>query len=241
MKILIWISSFFIIVGIPNAIIIPFGLKFGAIPTVLLSGAAYATAKALCKKWDEHQADKKNKDTEHTENADTAESDYTVVVEIPEIPEVKTEVVGTDDKKHSFKNIHICKGTTAALIIISLLLASSVVGNIYQAQINTTLQDTITKNENKITTMQQDLATKNQNLLEYRDEIYDLKNEIYELENSYEEKIAFYNKYVVIVSDDNTNQYHKYGCKYCDTSSFWVYNVKAARDRGYSPCRTCCY
>ena len=222
MKILIWISSFFIIVGIPNAIIIPFGLKFGAIPTVLLSGAAYATAKALCKKWDEHKANKKDiktdniQNTENTENTDTSESDYTVVAEISDIPKVEAEFVGGDDTKHSFRKLHIGKGTTAALIIISLLLASSVVGNIYQAQINTTLQDTITKNENKITTMQQDLATKNQNLLKYRDEIYELKNEIYELKNSYEKKIAFYEQSTVIVPDDNTNKYHIYGCKYCN-------------------------
>lgn len=50
---------------------------------------------------------------------------------------------------------------------------------------------------------------------------------------------SFFDKYVVFVSDDGTNLYHKYGCNDFNTSSFWTYNKAAAIDKGYKQCPEC--
>ena len=54
-----------------------------------------------------------------------------------------------------------------------------------------------------------------------------------------ESKLKFYEKYIVVVSDDGTKQYHTYGCSKFDGSSFWAFNIDAAVDKGYSPCSYC--
>ena len=54
-----------------------------------------------------------------------------------------------------------------------------------------------------------------------------------------ESKLKFYEKYIVVVSDDGTKQYHTYGCSKFDGSSFWAFNINAAVDKGYSPCSYC--
>ena len=55
-----------------------------------------------------------------------------------------------------------------------------------------------------------------------------------------ENELNFYERYVVVVSDDGTNLYHKYGCADFDDSYFWAYNVEAAEGRGYVPHKKCC-
>ena len=51
--------------------------------------------------------------------------------------------------------------------------------------------------------------------------------------------LQFYEEYVVFVSDDGTNRYHKYGCSKFDDAYFWAFNVDAAIDKGYTPCPHC--
>jgi hypothetical protein len=80
-------------------------------------------------------------------------------------------------------------------------------------------------------------------------EIDELLGTIEELEISMEElynqgsadmeKAYFMDDYVVIVPDDGTEMYHKYGCEYLDLSSFWVYNIDAAINMGYAACPYC--
>ncbi|MBQ9166131.1 MAG: hypothetical protein IJX71_04325 [Oscillospiraceae bacterium] len=48
----------------------------------------------------------------------------------------------------------------------------------------------------------------------------------------------FLDNYIVIISDDGSNLYHRYGCDDLDTSSFWAYNIHAATD-DYDPCPVC--
>jgi RNA polymerase subunit RPABC4/transcription elongation factor Spt4 len=50
----------------------------------------------------------------------------------------------------------------------------------------------------------------------------------------------FFYKYAVIVPNNGTIYYHKYGCEDCDTSHFWIYNTEAAKIEGYKPCPKCC-
>ena len=54
-------------------------------------------------------------------------------------------------------------------------------------------------------------------------------------------KIGFYDRYAVIVGDDGTKKYHKYGCSYLDTSDgLWIFNTENAKYQGYKPCSHCC-
>ena len=55
-----------------------------------------------------------------------------------------------------------------------------------------------------------------------------------------ENKINFFDKHIVFISDDATNIYHKYGCYRFDTTYFWAYNTERAVQLGYSPCDKCC-
>lgn len=48
----------------------------------------------------------------------------------------------------------------------------------------------------------------------------------------------FLDKYIVVISADGSNLYHRYGCEDLDTSSFWAYNINAATD-DYDPCPVC--
>lgn len=50
----------------------------------------------------------------------------------------------------------------------------------------------------------------------------------------------FYDTYAVIVADDGTRKYHKYGCDDLDDYSFWIYNINAAEGEGYYACSKCC-
>ena len=54
-----------------------------------------------------------------------------------------------------------------------------------------------------------------------------------------EEKLQFYDQYIVFVEDDGTNLYHTYDCFKFVKESFWAYNVDAAFENGYDPCPYC--
>ncbi len=48
----------------------------------------------------------------------------------------------------------------------------------------------------------------------------------------------FYKKYAVLI-DKNSKKYHRYGCTDFDDSYFWIYNVAAAEQKGYTACPKC--
>jgi len=54
-----------------------------------------------------------------------------------------------------------------------------------------------------------------------------------------QEQYDFFDRYAVVVPNNGTYYYHKYGCEDCDTSHFWIYNTEAAKDNGYKPCPKC--
>ena len=68
------------------------------------------------------------------------------------------------------------------------------------------------------------------------------KNDAEQYKKIYNEqldKINFMNKYIVIVPD-NTTIYHRYNCKYLDSSSnFLAFNIDNAKAQGYTPCKHC--
>lgn len=62
------------------------------------------------------------------------------------------------------------------------------------------------------------------------------------LQNKLNEKtteLSFWNEHAVIVADDGTKKYHKYGCEDLGLSYFWIYNSEAAEGMGYKPCSKC--
>lgn len=52
-------------------------------------------------------------------------------------------------------------------------------------------------------------------------------------------KENFFDNAAVIVCNDGTNKYHKYGCEDLNLSYFWIYNTEAAIDKGYIMCKKC--
>lgn len=52
--------------------------------------------------------------------------------------------------------------------------------------------------------------------------------------NEYE----FYEYYAVCVNEESP-YYHNYSCDKFESSSFWIYNIEAAKGRGYDPCPKC--
>jgi hypothetical protein len=67
---------------------------------------------------------------------------------------------------------------------------------------------------------------------EKRDEYVDLLIE----QNS---KIDFMDRYIVIVSNDGTKKYHKYGCEDLNLSTFWIYDIEEAVSKGFIMCKKC--
>ena len=155
--------------------------------------------------------------------------------------------------KQCFK-LRIKKETVVAVFAILVILGLAIL-NVYQyirsqtdcanlesliAELTATIQDledTIEKKDSTIQSKQIEISrlkAKNSNLA---GENYLMSDEI-----------EFYDMYVVFVSDDGTNLYHKYDCVDFDTSYFWAYNTdyfwayntETAKGRGYKPCPKCC-
>ena len=57
--------------------------------------------------------------------------------------------------------------------------------------------------------------------------------------SSYKEQIEFMDRSVAICPADGTGLYHKYGCEDLDLSSYYIYNISQAPNKGFSPCSLC--
>ena len=56
------------------------------------------------------------------------------------------------------------------------------------------------------------------------------------------EKANFLDGFIVIILDDDTNQYHTFDCAYealINGTSFWAYNTELAEYEGYTACPVC--
>lgn len=74
------------------------------------------------------------------------------------------------------------------------------------------------------------IASRNRIIQNYQDQLDDYRPKAYFLDN-----------YVVIVGNNGTKTYHKYGCLLLDTTNgYWAFNSEAARGNGYNPCPACC-
>lgn len=131
----------------------------------------------------------------------------------------KTKICSGCGKKY-FKGIKFTK-FSITVIILSIVLFTSIIINFAQYS---------------------EIDYLNGRVNYWSNETEKLKDEVSDLER---EKIKqgwsldFYEEHVVIVGDDGTNKYHKYGCDDLDTSYFWAYNTEAARQKGYRACSKC--
>ena len=71
--------------------------------------------------------------------------------------------------------------------------------------------------------------------------LQDANNTLTQENAAYEDKVGFYDTYVVFVMLGSENKYyHKYDCKNFDKRNFVAYSTKLAEANGYSPCPICC-
>lgn len=251
MKIFIWIATFFILTGIPNTIMYDLQVKYRALISFFFAIAALRISKFLCKKWDAHKTSKTNTENQ-TEDIQTelpasvpdTSSGGTTAVKVSAVAKRKktassekaeTDISSADNTSEpaSAKNTNKKKGIlnkfTVAIAILCILLCSSIGTNIYQVM-------NISKTQNTISTLENKFKRTSESADRARI-IINEKNE--EIENL-EDVISFYERYIVILPDDNTGTYHIYGCKQCDTSSFWIYTIDDAKAADYQPCNNCC-
>ena len=122
--------------------------------------------------------------------------------------------------KHYFKLIFNKKRILP--IVLSVLLVFSLISNILQ-QIDINDYTNIVREKH--------------NTIKEKDEEF---WEEFKKRLNLQQKLNFYEKNAVIVSDDGTNLYHKYGCEDLDLSYFWIYNTENAKHQGYVPHSKCC-
>lgn len=141
--------------------------------------------------------------------------------------------------KFSLKTISI------TVLILALIALAGL--NVYQYISNNSI---IAGLEQQLETVKQEIESKNATIIKQQSTISTQRNEINELNSSLKsvrellwdslDKSIFMDDYVVIVADDGTKQYHKYGCEDLDLSYFWVYNEQAAISKGYHAHSNCC-
>ena len=127
----------------------------------------------------------------------------------------ETQICSGCGKKY-FRGITFNKFTWLNLMFV-LFISISFIINIVQYGENDDLEWEINRLENRI------------DELEYEG-LDDIKDKIH---------LDFYERHVVIVGDDGTKKYHKYGCDDLDTSYFWAYNTEKAEQLGYYACPKC--
>jgi hypothetical protein len=85
-------------------------------------------------------------------------------------------------------------------------------------------------------------ASRSDSLKRELDNAYNMQYYFEDLYGDARMKLLFYELFVVVVPDDGTNLYHKYGCEDCDIriSSIWIYTKKEAKSKGYVAHKKCC-
>lgn len=148
--------------------------------------------------------------------------------------------------KVHFKKVHII------LISLSLLLIISLTFNVFQFVSEQNQIQNINTEKNELQTKYDDLESNysnSQNNIKIKNTtIEELNSQI----DALKENLSWYDEQVAIVYDDNTNLYHKHPCfevllsiakaekNGTDYStSYWVYSINAAEQRGYEPCPSC--
>lgn len=138
------------------------------------------------------------------------------------------------------------KGYKKAIIAVLFLLVVSFGFNIYQvgaqSELETKLENTAHEKQDLIDEyiamndkLKYELEQTKERLTFFITTVSELNRE----KEANEEKIEFFDEYVVFVEDDGTSQYHEYDCYRFKGDYFWAYNIEQAIDRGYKPCPIC--
>lgn len=162
------------------------------------------------------------------------EKDKTLQSNVLPVTSKDSEPTISKPRKHS-KSFFVI---LIALIIVSIFSLTTI---IYQ-------QTVINEQETKCTELDEDydklslqystLRNNYNNLKNDYDSIVDEYNSIEDEYNSIEDEYEFYRYYAVCVNK-NSVYYHYYDCDRFDISSFWIYNIDAAKSKGYDPCPEC--
>ena len=125
------------------------------------------------------------------------------------------------------------------IIILSVLSFILLILNVAQFLLNS--MNTSSSNDahqSEVSSYEERISELDEEISNHLDTISDLESEIEELETE-NKKLDFYNEHIVVVSDDGTNLYHKYGCNKFDDSSFWAFNSEYAISEGFEACHIC--
>ena len=136
---------------------------------------------------------------------------------------------------------------SVTVIILSLVIAvlSTVcvlqflnvqtLGNAHQTEIDK-LESNISSLEQQVKNKESTIKTKDSTIKRLEGEIDDLEDEKWDNWA----KLSFYDRSVIIIPDDGSKTYHKYGCSKLDTSNgYWILNEEAADYYGYKKCTKC--
>lgn len=115
-----------------------------------------------------------------------------------------------------------------SFIICLIVLCVSLCANAYLAYQCSTLKTEVSDKEFLLTQAEYRERRKQEEINRYQKNLGAISDEY-----------NFYHDYAVIVTESGS-RYHSYGCYHINNaSSFWIYNVNAAKGKGYTPCKDC--
>lgn len=112
-----------------------------------------------------------------------------------------------------------------------------------------TLRENINTAESAASQSQYDMTAQQNELAQLTQALEDKQTELTAQQEKYDALLAesaaaqeaqkFMQTYVVLVENDGTGLYHRYGCANFAGKTFWAYSRKLAENSGYSPCPNC--
>lgn len=141
--------------------------------------------------------------------------------------------------KQYFRGLRLTKFSVTVIIMSLVILALSalcVFQYINTQTATSELQAEVTRLEQQVKSKDSTIKTKDTKIKQLEGEIDDLEDEKWDNWA----KLSFYDRSVVIIPDDGSKTYHKYGCSKLDTSNgYWILNEEATDYYGYKKCTKC--
>lgn len=148
---------------------------------------------------------------------------------------LNTKICNGCGKQYFKINVKFSSNKIAGIFCI-LMFVTLIMGLIYQYQTISSLQSEVQVKANSITSLQGQLQSK-QNQYDNLSDAYDELNED-NLDSL--EKSLFLDSSIAFIVDNNTSVYHTYDCfNFKNATSYWAYNIEAAKSKGYSECWFC--
>lgn len=139
----------------------------------------------------------------------------------------------------------------ANVVLMFLIIASLCVSTFFAIKTNRavqTLEAQAEEQNNTIDKQKEAISALNKQYVSAAVENHDLSDEVETLEAKNNELVkalieadmerSFWHEYAVIVTSTGS-KYHTYDCQHVDGKKFWIYNIDAAKSKGYSPCLDC--